>query len=164
MCANLASYPPRFAFHWLLYRISPHLPLSKSSNNPYTRCPKYVLYLQTCSGSLLSKFYMFVVKEVAKEVSLCLYRRYCPELLSTNHINAELYRALHIVAKFGRHTASSDRARYGLRRLRNHITPYGAFALHFQIRHKSHFRSDHLQQGFQTLSLGTAPRRFKCLL
>ena len=40
-----------------------------------------------------------VVKEVVKEVSLCLYRTFRPHLLSTNHVNAELYRALCIVIK-----------------------------------------------------------------
>uniref|UniRef100_A0AAZ3SRF0 Nucleotide binding protein 2 (MinD homolog, E. coli) n=1 Tax=Oncorhynchus tshawytscha TaxID=74940 RepID=A0AAZ3SRF0_ONCTS len=40
------------------------------------------------------------VKEVVKEVYLCLYRMYSPHLLS-NHINAEQYGALRIVKKCG---------------------------------------------------------------
>jgi hypothetical protein len=55
-----------------------------------------------------------VVKEVVKEVSLCLYWTSRPHLPLTNHVNAELYGALRIVSKFGSRTVMRNEPQYGL--------------------------------------------------
>ena len=58
--------------------------------------------------------YRAVVKEVVKEMRLCLSRTSCPHLPSTNHVNVELYGALCIVTHFERHTVVRYEAQFGL--------------------------------------------------
>jgi hypothetical protein len=63
------------------------------------------------SAELLSRP---LVKEVAKEVRLCLYRISHSHLPSTNHVNAELYGALRIVTTFVSCTVMRYGAEFGL--------------------------------------------------
>ena len=70
-----------------------------------------------------------VVKEVVKDVSLCLYRTSHSHLPSTNHVNAELYGALRIVSKLERNTAMWYGDQFGLC-----VPPEAP-----QLRHTIHF-------------------------
>lgn len=70
--------------------------------------------LQKSGHSYLLRFAEQCRAVVKEAVSLCLYRTSRPHLPSTNHVNAELYGALHIVTKFGRCTVMRYRAWFGL--------------------------------------------------
>jgi hypothetical protein len=92
-----------------------------------------------------------IVKEVVKEYILCLYRNSRPHLLSTNHVNAELYRDLRIVKNVERRKVMRYRAQLQssacLQRLCNCVT--------LSIRHPNHIfvSSIHLHTGLRARRL-----------
>lgn len=73
-----------------------------------------VIWSQLKSGHSYFLPFAEQCRAVVKEVSLFLYRMYRLYLPSTNHVNAELYRALCIVKQFGRRMVKGYRARFGL--------------------------------------------------
>ena len=57
----------------------------------YGLCRSQGIHTSCTSRSSTELLSRVAVKEVVKEVSLCLYRTPCPHLPSTNHVNVELF-------------------------------------------------------------------------
>ena len=75
----------------------------------------------TASAEVKAFLLIALRRAVVKEVSWCLYWTSRPHLPSTNHVNAEIYRALRIVTTFGQRMVMRYGAQFWPLPASNHI-------------------------------------------